>query len=68
MKRIIKEAIQDICGLRITTDAVKFLHEYVEMRLVTLLKNANYISMHSGNTTLRQKDIHLARRILGPGF
>lgn len=53
--------------MRITADFFTFFQSFLEERTIRLLKYANNIAEHSGRETLYDKDIALARTILGLG-
>ena len=50
---------------RWTTGAVDALHEASEDYLITLLEDANLLTIHAKCITLQPRDIQLARRIRG---
>lgn len=52
-------------GLRYQRNAIMALQEGSEAYLVALFDDSNLITIHAGRTTIKPKDIELARRIRG---
>ena len=48
-----------------TMGAIDALHEALEDYLITLLEDANLLTIHAKHITLQPRDIQLARRIRG---
>ena len=59
-------AEKDNCFIpRWTTGAIEALHEASEDYLITLLEDANLLTIHAKCVTLQPRDIQLAHRICG---
>jgi len=65
-QRLIREIAQDFkTDLRFQGSGVHALQEASESYLVGLLEDSYLLTLHANRVTLKEKDIHLARRIRG---
>jgi histone H3/H4 len=66
--RLCRQVSQEIFhkDLRWQASALLALQEACEAHLVHTFENANLCAIHAKRVTIMVKDIHLARRILGP--
>jgi histone H3 len=65
-QRLVREIALDFKrDLRFQSSALLALQEAAEAYLVGLFEDANLCAIHAGRVTIRDKDMHLARRIRG---